>query len=376
MKNKSSKIVNVGPLVVKISGNNDIKDQVCRELSQIEPQYSEPIDIEMMIHTKKASESYTPKYYSGDYMNFNESKYFVGDQYYFDYVVEYPFSQKTLKLDIFTKQKSLNFRQKIKALKRVELSNLTSLTRSAILSTSLFWNICQLALLKKECSLIHSATISKNDKAVIFTGTAGAGKTSMLLELLNDPNVNYMSEDFGIVSSSGFAYFNPKTISLYHSDVSFGNPIAEKAIQQLPKKIKKRWNLLTKIFDENQIVKILPKDILGKDRLSESSKVGNVIYMIREQCSEISMENITVDELSERAANAIMREMRYLIEILSLINADCPRTLPYKNSVDMFNMTKNVYLKSFHDLEPKILHMPHKINPKKVCQFLSQKKII
>lgn len=372
-----NKILKVGPIKVKINGNDAITNQIIDELGQFVSESSLTIDIELEIHDSEKLESYSPKYFSGGRsMHFNDSQYFVGTQNYFDYVVSNAFDDNPIKIDILIKQKSLNFKQKIKALKRVELSDLTSLIRSAILSYSLFWNVLQLALLKKGCSFIHSAVISRNNRSVILAGSGGAGKTSICLELLKNSEIQYMSEDFGIVDSDGYAYFNPKSISLYKTDIAFGNPIAIKAIENLPNKTKKKWDLLTKVSDENQIVKIPPLELFGKERLSENAKIENALFMIRENCSEIHLEEISLDEYCERITNVTIREMKSLVEILSLISADSPKTSSYKNMVEIFEMTKNIYLKSFSNLQPKLLHIPKNFNPEQVAAFLSKNNII
>ena len=346
-------------------------------MGQVEPISCNNIDIELNIHDAEKPSSYIPKYFSGGRsMNFNENEYFVGSENYFDYVVNGAFSNDLIKIDVFIKQKSLNYKQKIKALKRAELSNLSSLIRSAILSYPLFWNIVHLALLKKESSFIHAAIIEKNDLATIFTGTGGAGKTSLCLELLRQSNIKYLSEDFGIIDSNGNAYFNPKAISLYRSDVVFGNPIAQLAIETLPKDTRKKWNLLTKIFDEDQIVKVLPKNVLTENRLSKNPKIKNVIYMIREKCSSLVLEDVELDEFAERITNVTMREIKVLLETLYLIAADAPKTLNYKDPSEIFQKTKNVYLKSFGHLRPKILHVPYKTSPDKIVDYLSKNNII
>ena len=68
--------------------------------------------------------------------------------------------------------------------------------------------------------------------------------------------------------------------------------------------------------------------------------------------------------------------MKSLIEILSLISADSPNHSTYKNLIDIFQMTKNIYLKSFSQLKPKILHIPYDSNPEKIVAFLSKNNII
>ena len=98
-------------------------------------------------------------------------------------------------------------------------------------------------LLKKNFSFIHGSSFQKDQNGFLLTGTGGSGKTSIGMELLKQKEIKYLSEDFAIIGSDGNSYYNPKSISLYRTDMSKGDSITGQAIENLSPELKRKWKL-------------------------------------------------------------------------------------------------------------------------------------
>lgn len=73
-------------------------------------------------------------------------------------------------------------------------------------------NILQLKLLLKQGTFLVGSSIIADDKCFIFTGTYGSGKTSMVLNLMKNDNVNFLSDDLMILYNNSL-YGIPSLIS-------------------------------------------------------------------------------------------------------------------------------------------------------------------
>ena len=334
-------IVSIGPINVEIIGDDEISSLIKDELGGNIKNSSENIDLELIINSEQKFTSYHPTHYSGkDSMNFNNREYYVGYLEYLNYIVENPFDSGKISLHIQIKEQSTinKAKKKLLSLKKVEYSDNNRLVRSFILSYAVFWNIFQLALLKKNCSFIHGAIVEKNGSANVFTGTGGSGKTSLAMQLLKSKNAKYLSEDFGIISSNGIAYFNPKSLSLYRSDIEQGNSFVANAIKSLSPEMKRKWKILTTISSKNQLLKIPPLDLFDQNKINNSSKITKIFFLIRENCDSITMNKISIDELSERVTQASLVELKSLSEVLRRILANSPLSYQYKSDFDLYGM--------------------------------------
>lgn len=372
-------IIPIGPLNVKIVGENALSNLIKEELIEENQNNKVDADIELDIDSKKIFDSYKPTHYSGkDAMNFNKSEYYVGYLEYLNYIVQNPFEKGKISLHIQLKEQSMTSRakKKILSLKKVEYSDINRLIRSFILSYAVFWNVFQLGLLKKNCSFIHGSTLQKNQSGFLLTGTGGSGKTSIAMQLLKEQDIKYLTEDFGIIRSDGITFYNPKAISLYRTDIDRGNPFATKAIENLSPEMKRKWKLLTSISSKNQLLKIPPSSFLGDNKIGKSCSLKSVIYLTRENCNFISFEELSINEFSERAAQASLVELKSLSEVLRRIKANSPLDYPYKSDFEIYQMMIDIYQNAFSKSNRYMVHIPRKETSDSVSQFLIDNQLI
>ena len=100
-------IIPIGPLNVKIVGENTLSNLIKEELIGENQNNNVDTDIELNIDSKKIFDSYKPTHYSGkDTMNFNKSEYYVGYLEYLNYIVQNPFEKGKISLHIQLKKQS------------------------------------------------------------------------------------------------------------------------------------------------------------------------------------------------------------------------------------------------------------------------------
>ena len=369
----------IGPITVEILGNDSVSELIKEELDVSELDTQPDPDLVLSINPKEIFESYKPSHFSGkDAMNFNKSEYYVGYLEYLNYIVQNSFDDKKISLHIKLKEQSKTnlAKKKLISLKKVEYSDINRLIKSFILSYAVFWNVFQLSLLKKNCSFIHGSIFQIGENGFLLTGTGGSGKTSIALQYLKKEKTKYLSEDYGIIQTDGTAYYNPKSISLYRTDIERENLLTSKAIEHLSPALQTKWKILTSISSQNQLLKVSPSNLLGNDKIGTSCLLKNVIYLVREDCNLISFEQITADEFSERATHASMVELKSLSEVLRRIKANSPTTYPYKSDNEIFQSMKDIYQNAFSKSNCYLIHVPKKEKAENIARFLTDHNLI
>ena len=79
---------------------------------------------------------------------------------------------------------------------------------------TLIENIIGFKLLAKNHALIHSSCLSKNGKGYLICAWHGTGKTMVTLKLVNERELNFLSDDLTIINDSGQAHCFPKDVKL------------------------------------------------------------------------------------------------------------------------------------------------------------------
>lgn len=375
------KIGKVGPISIAITNLNieeKIVALISSELGLTDSEEEFSTDIELLFVDNISKDIYTAKRYSAKgKLNFNDEACFVGYSNSFDYLLVDLFSKDSpTRIIISTKR---NLRQQLSSIKKSLLQPDSSYEHEAaqeIMSYSLFWYVFNIVLLKYNSIFLHAGIfVNKNSKAIALTGTGGGGKTSTLFNVLND-GCEYLAEDFGIISLGNKAYYNPKTISLYNSDILTGQPIFTQFLKNNVTGLKKlQWSISTKILGKNPKLKVLVNDIVPQKPKSDNYEIGAVIYLIRTHLGELNLVDTSVEEMTERVFYSSYREMKSLTEILMLTRANSDLNF-YPSESDFGASMRKLYLEIFKNTNNKILYIPHHSTPEEIKNYLSQQGIL
>ncbi len=78
-------------------------------------------------------------------------------------------------------------------------------------------------LITNKFAILHAAAVSGEKSAMVLAGWAGAGKTPLLIKILKETNLNYVSNEITIVSEKGKVWPFPSTVR-YETPTRFRIP--------------------------------------------------------------------------------------------------------------------------------------------------------
>lgn len=230
--------------------------------------------------------------------------------------------------------------------------------------------VIPVALMKYNRLFFHCGAMEKDGKAIIITGTGGSGKTGTQLLAMSDYGFKYMADDFCVLSTSGTAYYFPKKIKIYQSDIEYKNKFIYSAYKKLPVVKKMSWQIWKKINKDPRGEFYIEK-VFKTDEVVKSAPIGEIIYIARTR-SEVIKEYIIDDrEFSKRTRLASFREIRELYNILSNICSvgnekirECYpewRDLEAKYEEIMMKVLSNSFGR-------RLLEVPEKIHPEEIIK--------
>ena len=354
--------VEIAEVVIKIPKINEVSKRIINDLNAKKGNDTDRYDI--CINVSNDLTKYRPLIYSAkDSMNFNEKEYFVDYLSSINYVVSNLFNNNQINIVVNLKN------QNLKTIINSFFQSKNIIQSNTILSYSLLWYVLQLKLLQKGKAFLHAGIFSSNNKASVITGTGGCGKTSTLFKILEDKSTKYISEDFGIIDSESYSYYNPKPVSIYASDMEFGQKILQDYFNVFSITDKILWSVKRKVLKRNPMIKV-NASLLMNSRICTKAKIENVIYFVRNSDSKITIRDISLDEIVERILDASMRELKTLNELIMLIRANAPVEFDIPSVDNIRGETKKVYLKAFSSTDNKILYIPYKTKPDEILIYL------
>lgn len=366
---KNNYFVEIAGLRIKIKHINNVSLKIIEDLNAKKDNDNNSYDIALNIVNKNIKDYKATIFSAKGSMNFNADAYFVDYLFDVNYIVKNIFNNKNIDITINTSKSSL--KKKIKSL----FSNKALMMKNTILSYSLFWYILHIKLLQKNKSFLHAGVFDLNGNASIITGTGGCGKTSTLFKILEDKDSSYIAEDFGIIDKNGYTYYNPKPVSIYASDMEFGQSILTNYFNKFTNSEQWIWSIKRNLLKINPMIKSKP-NLLMDNKICQKSKIKNVIYFVRNNNQSLKIEDIKLNELTERILDASMRELKTLNELIQLIRANAPLSFNIPSFEDIRYQTKEIYLEAFKDTNNKIIYIPHKTKPDELVQYLKDKEII
>jgi hypothetical protein len=362
--------IKISEITINIKGSCNLVKSISKDLGATLSNEKVDFQIQILISNKKLDE-YKPEVFSAKgSMNFNTNSYLVNYLDEVKYVVSNLFNDERTIITIDPTKLTAK-----KLLKIIYSMNKMELEKNTILSYGLFWYIFQVELLKKNISFIHSGVFSLKGKATLIAGTGGCGKTSTLFKLLENKDSKYISEDFGIIDDNGYTYYNPKPVSIYATDMEFGQKILQNFYKTFTFKEKVLWNLKRKILNINPMTKALPSKLLG-NRIEEKIEIENILYFVRNSNKIIEYSKIDTENIVDNILESSIRELKTAFEIFNLISSNAPSEYQIIKFEQIITKMKEVYIKAFKNKNKYIVYIPLKTKPEKLVSFLEKNNLV
>ncbi|WP_153445950.1 hypothetical protein [Vibrio algicola] len=175
----------------------------------------------------------------------------------------------------------------------------------------------------KDIMPIHAATISKNNKAYLFTGTGGVGKSSALLAL-KDLDVGFISDDIAIISKDAIVYGNMAEPKIYGYNC-IGNEMKDLILSDKSIANKLHFKIKNKINTQKVRRKIKPSRLFNQVDV-QGTKIEKMFFLFRENTSEFSVEKINANDAKEMSISIISSEYSDFNRFIEWYSYNCTCT--------------------------------------------------
>ncbi len=236
-----------------------------------------------------------------------------------------------------------------------------------------FWAFLHLALLRHDRAFLHGGClVDAAGVSHVVAGAGGSGKTSTTLGLVEKYRWRYQAEDYALLEADGTTHLSPRPLTVYHSDVRWGNPLLAGYEEALPPLEKLRWHALARAGRN-------PRHRVRFDRLFDASQVafegapiGSASFIRRTTTSgTLDIRDVDRSTMAEHLLGASMRELFALYEPLcQALGALGPEISDDFRIEHLFAATRAVYLRALERARCVLITASHDVPPARIADVI------
>lgn len=231
--------------------------------------------------------------------------------------------------------------------------------------------ITQIKNLEKRQSYIHASSFKKDGKAIAVIAWGGVGKTTSMLKLVQQDGWKFLSDDLGIIDADGFVYRSPKKMQIYaynlENEPAFRNILlgGRGALDRL------NWFILKHKKGLHGVRRrVSAEELFGETAVEKCAKLTTAFFVERAAIKEMTARTISTEELAQRSAIIIMREINPFQTIETAVHSALKESIiPYYD--DLFQQTKLLLKNAFSNVNNLVLlQIPQKTTPNELANYV------
>jgi len=226
---------------------------------------------------------------------------------------------------------------------------------SKILLYNLLEPIFHNELINKNSAYIHASSVEYEGKGLLFTGSGGSGKTSLMDGLVTRGSHSFISDDLCLISQNGHLHPYLKRVQVYPYNISKDSDHIVNRRASAASKV--QWELRRSMKGSDGVRRrILPEkryDVVPND---SEIPIETAIFLQRGGYESISVTPIKPTELSRRSLGVILEEFNPMIEHIIDLTSNGSHLLDIGKFV---NRTSSVYQSMFQDCNCFITQIPN-----------------
>jgi len=279
--------------VIEINNKVSVLDNILNTEMDLYPASEMPVEISINIVDKlphKSNEYRSPSIHST----------FDGGFGYKTMHAEVLFNT-TNGLEVFVKP-TIN-ESKIAKMRSIDFS--TSVTRFGMVLHELV--LVPLMYFIDSRALIHaSALVGPSNKAILFGGTGGVGKTSLEIHFCNKLNYKFIADDISIIDNVGYIHPNLSWPKIYAYNVNGDIELEKKLLGDKGFLDKRMWKYKIKSSGPDKVRRRLKPTHFGA--VQEKVEIGRYYFLSKSNVNEISINKIEIFDAVEMTVDIIMSE--------------------------------------------------------------------
>lgn len=221
-------------------------------------------------------------------------------------------------------------------------------------------------------SYLHACSFCINDNAYVVTATPGAGKSSLLLSMCfnEDVDLDFISDDFSLIDDKAHAHQIGRAMAIKSHQIQYFPGLKDK-LQNMSKMQKLQWFLLKQKGLKRFAA---PSELFG-DRITTDKPVKKIFYLTNHGKNTFEHEEFTVEEFARLNANMLFSELFLGMEIFNRALI-LPGNKNLNNVGELIEGTRINLCKIFKDTPCTLVKVPFRSDPRMLLDYLLKNELI
>ena len=282
------------------------------------------------------------------------------------------FNSDTINVQVRTPEKPLRQRLQPPAIQRIW--NWNFLTRDEEYAKNFMYDVFDYTTQTKQLELgqtyIHASTMTKGRLALALLASGGIGKTSSLLKFILEDNWQYLSDDLGLIDDDGVLRRTPKKLQIYGYNVRGQETIKQALLARRSLTDRAAWFSRLNYAGERRVRRrTSAEEVFTSEKIAGAAPITHAFFLERRGVEQFLLEPMSVDELSDCAAQILMQEIQPFGEISAAVyGTSIHSNLPSANQV--FRKTREVISLGFKNVSPQRIGIPLSASPDELFHFI------
>lgn len=229
----------------------------------------------------------------------------------------------------------------------------------------------QLRQLESEQTFVHASAIERDGRVTVIAGWGGAGKTSSVMDLVSSGDYRFLSDDLGIMTSSGSFSRSPKRIQIYPYNL-IGLPAAARRLMAPRGPVDRmHWAVRARVKGANGVRRrVSAEQFFGQDSVARGGTIDAFIHLERGPFAAPVLTPSTPDELARRSSQILLHELNPMVEIgAALAGAG---VAPAHHTEAWRERSERVIMGALSGVRCYTLSVPEKTTPSELSEIIRQ----
>lgn len=230
----------------------------------------------------------------------------------------------------------------------------------------------QLANLEHGASFMHACSFAVGDNGYIVAATPGAGKSSLLLAMSFDEEINarFISDDFACVDSAGHAHHIGRSMAIKSHQIQYFPGLKDR-LEDMSSMQKLQWFLLK----QKGLKRMATPEQIFKGCITTNIPVRRAIYLTNHNRDAFEHESMAAADFANLNANMLFSELFLGMEIVNhSLFLPGNHLLP---TADKFIAdTRKTLTDVFSNIPCELVKVPFRSDPRQLLEYLKAENLI
>ncbi len=230
----------------------------------------------------------------------------------------------------------------------------------------------QLANLEHGASFMHACSFAVGNNGYIVAATPGAGKSSLLLAMSFDDQINaqFISDDFACVDAKGSAHHIGRSMAIKSHQIQYFPGLKDR-LSDMSSMQKLQWFLLK----QKGLKRMATPEQIFEGRITTNIPVRRAIYLTNHNSDTFEHEPMTAADFANLNANMLFSELFLGMEIVNhSLFLPGNHLLP---TADKFIAdTRNTLTEVFANIPCELVKVPFRSDPRDLLKYLKTEHLI